>query len=156
MFTILALSALIFSCKDAPTNNQPSTQDASSKKPIEGTWQLVNAMLIEKGDTTRTDYTQGKKFIKVINDSHFSFVGHDLNKGKDTANTLFTCGAGTYMFSDTSYTEKLEFCNDRQWDGNEFHFTARINGDTLVQSGIEKVEGTGIDRLNVERYVRVK
>ena len=42
--------------------------------PIEGTWKLLTGTLIEKNDTAVTDYTKGKEFIKIINDTHFAFL----------------------------------------------------------------------------------
>ena len=140
---VLALTVL-FSCESKQAN-----------LPIEGTWQLFSATLIEKGDTTITDYTIDKKFIKIINDSHFSFISHDLNKGNDSA-ANFSAGAGTYKLVDSSYSEHLEFCSAREWENNDFHFTISIQNDTLIQTGIEKVEAAGVNRLNIEKYVRVK
>jgi hypothetical protein len=122
--------------------------------PIAGTWQLISGTLIENGDTNVTDYTKGKKFIKIINDSHFAFLLHDLNKGRDSLAT-FTAGGGSYSLSGNQYTEHLEFCSDRQWEENNFSFTITIRNDTLIQEGREKVEGTSIDRLNIEKYKRV-
>lgn len=128
-----------------------------SPSPIVGTWRLISGTLIEKGDTTITLYAGDKKFIKIINDTHFAFTAHDLVKGKDSATAMFSSGAGTYtLLSDSLYTEHLEFCSDRAWENNDFHFTVTIRNDTLVQSGVEKVEGAGVDRLNIERYVREK
>jgi len=124
--------------------------------PITGTWQLLTGTLIEKNDTTVTDYTQNKRFIKIINDTHFSFLGHDTGKGKDSANAFFSAGGGKYTLKDSTYTEHLEYCNDRNWENNKFEFTVRINNDTLVQQGVEKIEATGVNRYNIERYVRVK
>ena len=123
---------------------------------IEGTWQLQTGTLIEKNDTTVTDYTKGKQFIKIINGSHFAFFGHDLTKGKDSANAFFSSGGGKYTLTDSSYTESLEYCSDRQWENNSFKFTITINNDTLIQKGLEKVEGTDINRLNIEKYIRIK
>jgi len=54
------------------------------------------------------------------------------------------------------YTEHLDFYNDRNWEGKTFQFNVTINGDTLTQKGMEKVEGTGIDREIIEKYVRAK
>jgi hypothetical protein len=122
---------------------------------IEGTWKLLSGTLIEKNDTIVTDYTKGKSFIKAINDTHFAFMGHDLNKGKDSV-AFYSSGGGKYELQDSAYTEHLEYCNDRQWEGNDFHFTIIINNDTLIQRGIEKVEGAGIDRINIEKYIRIK
>jgi hypothetical protein len=144
--TIAIITMLLFI---ACTNNKKSS-------PIAGTWRLLSGTVIEKKDTTITDYTKDKEFIKIINDSHFSFLGHDLNKGKDSATAFFTAGGGTYTLKDSAYTEHLEYCNDRQWEHNDFSFTITIHNDTLVQQGIEKVEGTGINRVNIEKYVRLQ
>jgi hypothetical protein len=123
--------------------------------PIAGTWQLISGTLIEKGDTTVTYYTKNLSFIKIINDTHFAFLKHDLKKGKDST-ASFSSGGGSYILKDSLYTERLEFCSDREWEGNDFPFTISIQNDTLVQKGTEKVESAGINRLNIEKYTRVK
>jgi hypothetical protein len=145
-FTYLCLPFLLFiSCNNTKTSPL-----------ITGTWQLQTGTVIEKSDTTVTDYTQNKKFIKIINDTHFAFLGHDLNKGKDSANAFYSTGGGTYTLTDSSYTEHLEYCSDRNWENNKFEFTIRINNDTLIQQGVEKIEATGVNRYNIEKYVRMK
>ena len=142
---------LMISCGEKTENNLQKT----SATPIQGTWKLLSGTLIEKGDTSITDYTKDKKFIKIINESHFSFTSHDLNKGKDSTG-FFSAGAGSYTLKDSLYTEHLEFCSAREWENNDFHFTITIHNDTLVQRGIEKIESAGIERLNIEKYVRVQ
>jgi hypothetical protein len=122
---------------------------------IEGTWKLINGTLIEKSDTTITDYTKDKSFIKVINKTHFAFMGHDLTKGKDSA-AFYSSGGGRYELQDSNYTEHLEYCNNRQWEANDFHFTITISNDTLVQQGVEKIDSIGVNRINIEKYVRLK
>jgi hypothetical protein len=125
------------------------------KLPLPGTWELISGTTIEGKDTVFTDYTKNRRFIKVINQTHFAFTGHDLKKGKDTVTAFFTSGAGTYALVDSNYTEHLEFCSDRAWEGNDFSFTITIQNDTLTQTGIEKIEKIGVNRLNIERYKRV-
>jgi hypothetical protein len=126
-----------------------------TKHPIEGTWQLITGTLIEKGDTTITDYTKNISFIKIINDSHFAFLQHDLKKGKDST-AIFSSGGGKYTINDSLYTESLEYCSAREWENNDFKFNYVIKNDTLVQKGIEKIESQGVDRVNIEKYVRIK
>ena len=123
--------------------------------PLVGTWQLVTGTLIEKGDTVVTHYNNNISFIKIINDTHFAFLQHDLNKGKDSG-AVFVAGGGRYSIKDSLYKEHLEYCSARNWEGNDFSFTINIKNDTLIQSGIEKVEGAGVDRINIERYTRVQ
>ena len=125
-----------------------------TKHPIEGTWQLITGTLIEKGDTVITDYTKNISFIKIINDSHFAFLQHDLKKGKDST-AVFSSGGGKYTINDSLYTEHLEYCSAREWEGNDFKFSYLIKNDTLIQKGIEKIESQGVNRLNIEKYVRI-
>ncbi|MEO5892144.1 MAG: hypothetical protein ABIQ31_17995 [Ferruginibacter sp.] len=147
LFT-LSLAIVFFGCL---VNKSPEP----AVSPITGTWQLLSGTLIEKGDTTVTDYTKDISFIKIINDNHFAFLNHDLKKGKDSA-ASFGAGGGSYTLKDSTYTEHLEYCNDRQWEGNDFTFTISINNDTLIQRGVEKVESAGVNRLNIEKYTRLK
>jgi hypothetical protein len=142
---------MLMACGTETARN--ATQPAPT--PILGTWQLVTGTVIEKGDTTVTDYTGNVSFIKVINDSHFAFLQHDLSKGKDSA-AVFAAGGGRYSLKDSLYTEHLEYCSAREWEGNDFAFTVSIKDDTLIQRGVEKVESAGINRVNIEKYVQVK
>lgn len=147
---ILVLTFLL-SCS-GETNTAVLNKTAN---PLTGTWKLISGTLIEKGDTTVTDYTQNRSFIKIINNSHFSFLQHDLNKGKDSA-AVFVAGGGSYTLNNSTYTEHLEYCSAREWEGNDFTFNVSITNDTLVQQGTEKVESAGINRINIEKYVRLK
>jgi len=148
---IIATVILAASCNSSVKNSQIKT----GKIPIEGTWKLLTGTLIEKGDTTVIDYTHEKEFIKIINGNHFAFLSHDLSKGKN-ADSLFSAGGGPYTLDDSSYTEHLGYCNERQWEGNDFTFIVSIINDTLIQKGVEKVDSLGVDRMNIEKYVRVK
>jgi hypothetical protein len=149
LFLALALVLFIVSSCQNQTNNKPIGT------PIEGTWKLLSGTLIEKGDTTITEYTGDLSMIKIINATHFSFLNHDLRKGSDST-AVFSAGGGRYTLSGDQYTEHLEYCSYRQWEGNTFPFTLTISGDTLVQQGVEKIEELGVERLNVEKYIRVR
>ena len=148
---ITATLMIIVSCGTSVQHN--NTKPATI--PIEGSWKLLTGTLIENNDTVVTDYTKGKEFIKVINATHFAFLMHDLAKGRDV-DAAYSSGGGSYLLKDSLYTEHLVYCNDRQWEGNEFHFTVTINNDTLIQQGIEKIDSLGVNRINIEKYVRIK
>lgn len=83
------------------------------------------------------------------------FFNHDLKSGKDSTSS-FSAGGGTYVLEGDQYTEYLEYCNERTWEGHTFQFTLIVKGDTLLQQGIEKIEDLGVERLNIERYLKVK
>jgi hypothetical protein len=149
-FAIIALLLISTTC-----NNPKANSDNKEHLHLEGTWQLISGTLVEKGDTTITDYTEGQQMIKIINATHFSFLNHDLNKGKDST-AMFVAGGGRYSLDGDHYTEYLDYCSDRAWEGHTFPFVISIQNDTLTQRGIEKVEDAGVERLNIEKYMRVR
>jgi hypothetical protein len=147
---ILTCTALMVSCGVKTGKNE-----LQNTVPITGTWRLLTGTLIENGDSTVTDYTRNVSFIKIINDTHFAFLQHDLNQGRDST-AVFVAGGGRYTLTDSLYTEHLEYCSDRAWEGNDFSFTVTVKNDTLVQQGMEQVDEAGVNRLNIEKYVRIK
>ena len=147
----ILISATLMCC----STETPHDSSKPTLMPIVGTWKLITGTLIEKGDTVITDYTKNISFVKIINDTHFAFLQHDLSKGKDSA-AVFASGGGSYSLSDSLYTEHLEYCSARDWEGHDFTFTITIKNDTLIQRGVEKVESAGINRINIEEYIRVK
>ena len=146
----LLLSTAFFSCEVKPARNESTTS-----LPIVGTWRLLSGTLIEKGDTVVTDYTKGLSFIKIINKSHFAFFSHDLKNGKDSS-AIFNSGGGTYSLVDNLYTEHLEYCSAREWENHDFEFVLTLKNDTLIQHGVEIIEAADVNRLNIEKYVRMK
>jgi hypothetical protein len=151
---LLVIALGIFaSCNEEPES--PANEVQAEENGIVGTWKLVRGTLIEKGDTTVTDYTKDRSFIKVLNNTHFAFLLHDLKSGKDSGN-VFTAGGGKYTLNDSTYTEHLEYCSDRSWEGHDFTFTVSVTADTLIQRGVEKIEAQGVERFNEEVYVREK
>ena len=149
-FCILTIAFM--ACGTKTTHENTATKQAI---PLVGTWQLISGMTIEKGDTTKTDYTTGQSFIKIINNTHFAFLKHDLSGGKGKTAT-YDSGGGRYTLVDSLYTEELDYCTEREWEKHSFNFTLSIHNDTLTQQGTEVVETAGVNRINVEQYVRVK
>ncbi len=146
----ITLIIILLSC------NMKAIEDKSKMHlPIIGTWKLLSGTIIENGDTAVTDYTKNISFIKIINDSHFAFLKHDLKNGKDSS-AVFGCGGGRYSLVDSIYSEHLEYCNDREWENHDFEFILTIKNDTLTQQGIEKIANIGVNRINIEKYVRLE
>jgi hypothetical protein len=149
IFIVLLFSGnLLPSCKEKTPTPAPTLT-------LNGSWQLISATTITKGVASVTDYTKDQRMIKVINDSHFCFLKHDMNTPKDSANN-FDAGGGRYTLSGDQYTEHLDYYKDKNWEGKTFSFTVAINNDTLIQRGMEKVEKEGIDREIIEKYIRIK
>lgn len=129
--------------------------DKQSSPSLKGTWQLISATSTEK-DSTFSTFNSKVKMIKIINSSHFAFLSHDITGAKDSTRAAYTAGGGTYTLNDSLYTENLEYFSDPQWENHKFEFVVKIQNDTLVQKGVEKLEKLGIDRVIIEKYVRVK
>jgi hypothetical protein len=145
LFSCLILSIVFLSCQTGEND----------KNDLQGTWQLLSETKIERGDTTFTEASKDQRMIKIINDTHFAFLRHDLKQGKDSAAATFVAGGGSYTLKDNVYTEELEFCNFREWENHAFTFNVEIKDDTLIQKGEEKLEGLNINRIIIEKYVRV-
>lgn len=151
--TSAILSVILIVLINCAERKEPLRPEVADE--LQGTWKLLTGTLIENGDTTVTDYTTGVSFIKIINDTHFAFLHHDTGAKSDSAR-IFSSGGGSYTLRDSLYTEHLEFCTAREWENHDFSFVITIHNDTLVQSGVEIVESAGVNRVNVERYVRVQ
>ena len=133
--------------------NQTKTNTGRDPLSITGTWKLVFSQAITNGDTVNTTPQNNVEMIKIINGSHFAFFQHDLNKGRDTT-AVYSSGSGTYTLKGDSYSEYLEYCNARDWEGHEFKFTVDLKKDSLIQRGIEKIENLNVNREITEIYIR--
>jgi len=154
LFVALVLLSLV--------NCQPEKKELTLKDNLIGSWKLFYAVSIKK-DTTIHNDPPGTTMIKILNDTHFAFLQHDVRQAGDTtqsdANRIFGAGGGTYDLQDSSYTEHLEYCTARGYEGHDFNFTIAIKGDTLIQTGIEKLKDIGVGEENVqliEKYIRIK
>lgn len=131
------------------------TTKSPESSPIIGTWQLISGTTIKDKDTTFTDYTKGQEMIKIITPTHFSFLRHELNHGKDST-ADYSAGGGRVKIEDGKYKEYLDYFNVREWEGGEFEFDYEVKGDTLIIKGIEKVEKLGVNHINIEKYLKKK
>lgn len=126
-------------------------------RALSGTYRMLQSTTIKGSDTTHVSVdTSRTEMLKIFNRTHFSFFNHDKAKGTDSLNQLYVSGAGTYQLAGHDYTENLDFCNYREWEGKQFHFTLEFKGDTLIQSGEEAIPELGIKQIIRETYVKVK
>jgi hypothetical protein len=152
---LLPLAAIaLASC----TQKQASTETVVADKPMSpmvGTWKLVSAITVTKGDTVKDYPVPNQEMLKVLNATHFAFMRHDLSHGKGKDAT-YTAGGGTYDYKDGKYTEHLAYLNAREWEGKDFDFSVQFKGDTLIQKGIEKIDSLNINHEITETYVKQK
>ncbi|SDL41269.1 hypothetical protein [Pedobacter antarcticus] len=141
------------SCTQQKSENLADDNKNELAGQLKGSWRLLSAVTLENGKTTVQDYSKAQRMIKIINDDHFAFLKHDLKPSKAGKNN-FDAGGGSYKLIGDQYTESLDFYNDPNWEGKSFTFTIKIQGDTLVQTGVEKVEKAGVDRTITEKYLR--
>jgi len=116
---------------------------------IEGTWEMVYAEIIEN-DSLKLKDLSNTSFIKIINKSHFSFFNQENSGTKN-----YYSGAGSYILKDGNYTETLNFTTVEAIKKHQFSFKIVVKGDTLIQSGIEKVAAAGINRYILEKYIKL-
>ena len=116
---------------------------------IEGTWEMVYAEIIEN-DSLKLKDLSNTSFIKIINKSHFSFFNQENSGTKN-----YYSGAGSYILKDDNYTETLNFTTLEAIKKHQFSFKIVVKGDTLIQSGIEKVAAAGINRYILEKYIKL-
>jgi hypothetical protein len=149
MFSMLFSAGILVAC----TNENDKKNELTAQ--LQGSWRLRSAITVENGQEKFSDYSKDQEMIKIINGTHFSFLKHDLKLNKEGENN-FDAGGGRYKLVGEEYTEFLDFYNDKNWEGKSFNFKIKIQNDTLVQTGIEKVESAGVDRTITERYVKIK
>jgi hypothetical protein len=150
---LLVLSAIaLASCNQKPV---AAIQEGTPAAPLIGTWKLVSAITVTKGDTVKDYPVPNQEMLKIFNTTHFAFMRHDLSKGKGKDAT-YTAGGGTYELNGEKYTEHLAYLNAREWEGRDFNFTVQFKNDTLIQKGIEKIDSLNINHEIIETYVKQK
>ncbi len=118
--------------------------------PITGSWKLFYNE-IKQGDSIQIKDLSAIDFIKIINNTHFSFI----NQPKDSLGKFYA-GGGSYTFDGENYSETLNYIAYKAIRGHVFNFKIEIKGDTLIQYGKEKVKTANIDRDIIEKYLRIK
>jgi len=126
------------------------TKKEALETRIEGTWKMIAAQTFE-GDSIKHKDLTNTTFIKIINKNHFAFFNQENN-----SNANFYGGAGTYTLQGKYYTETLNFTAVEAIKNHRFSFTVEFKGDTLIQSGFEKIEEAGINIHITETYIKLK
>ena len=110
---------------------------------------MIYAEIVEN-DSVKLKDLSNTTFIKIINKTHFSFFNQEIKGNKN-----FYSGAGSYVLEGEKYTETLAFTTIEAIKNHQFSFKVIIKGDTLIQSGIEKVKAAGINRFIIEKYIKL-
>ena len=107
IFLIASLLVLLIGC-------------GGGSKSIKGTWEMVYPESKDGPTTPRS--------IKIVSDTHFAF-GSTTDKGRIFA------GGGTYTFSDSTYTEFIQYHTMRFLVGQQLEFRCVIDNDKWYHSG---------------------
>lgn len=145
LFIIIAALTFLYACKEKPGGAEAKPND------IRGTWKLISGKTIDKHTGKTSEYRMNFEMIKVINDTHFAFVKHSTDP-KDSLG--FDAGGGSYTLNGNAYTEHLQYYKNKKWEGQKFAFKITVVNDTLTQTGVEKVEKEGVDRVIIEKYIK--
>jgi len=145
IFIIAAALVFLNSCKE---NGEPA---ADKVNDIRGTWKLISGKIIDKNSGKTSSYPMNFEMIKIINDTHFAFLKHSKNL-KDSLG--FDAGGGSYTLNGQVYTEHLQYYKNKNWEGQKFAFKISVSNDTFTQTGVEKVEKEGVDRVIIEKYIK--
>ena len=118
-YTLITIIVLIFlfSSFTGPTNK------------LEGTWELVSGKIILPDTTIVMPQTQFGHAIKVFNKTHFATIHQDTTKKELYGN------AGTYILTEDTYTENLEFASGIKNIGKTLSYTSTIEGNQWTLSG---------------------
>ncbi|MFY0630483.1 MAG: hypothetical protein JXR05_08885 [Flavobacteriaceae bacterium] len=127
-----------------------SAKEPTNSNNIEGSWKMVYAETKENDSIVRKDLSN-TSFVKFIGKNHFAF----FNQENSSASNFYS-GGGTYSLKGDNYTETLKFSANKAIRNHAFSFTVRIVGDTLIQSGLEKVPAANMNREIIEKYIKLK
>ena len=139
VLAILLLFFLLLSCSKRQNTNA-----------LIGTWKMVYAETLENDSLVVKDLSN-TEFIKIINQDHFAF----FNQQKESENRFYS-GGGSYLLNGNNYYETLSYISKVNLRGHVFPFHIEFRGDTLIQSGIEKVEKANISRKITEKYIKMR
>ena len=128
--SIFLIFAFLLSC---------TTNVQEKKNPIEGTWELVSSKWSSPDTTSTFPDTDYYRMIKMISRTHFVFVIQDTSVENSDG-----FGGGKYTLDGDKYTEHVEFLSDSELIGKSVTYTVKVEGDTLIQSGIYPAKKYGI------------
>lgn len=113
---------------------------------LTGTWQL-SSYKYGISNPSFIDVPQTRRRVKIINESHFTWVEFDASSGKVTQSA-----GGIYTLDGDTYTESIDFgLGMDSYIGSKHDFTYKVIGDILF------ISGSLSDELKIEEiWQRVK
>lgn len=121
----IAVLAVAFGLRAQP--EQPRSSGAHL-----GTWQLVSFKYgADRQDFT--DFPQNQRRLKLITDTHFTWVQFDTATKKSQS-----MAGGAYSLSGDTYTESIDFADAgmASYLGAKHTFKIRVEGDKFFLSGL--------------------
>lgn len=126
--------------------NEKKVKSSRKSNQITGTWEL-KLYKYGSGSDGFTEASPGTCRIKLINDTHFTWVTFDRNTRK-----VLSSAGGTYTLDKDNYTESIDYgLGMDSYLGNKPVYNIKVEGDNLFLSG-ELVSGYKIEEV----WLRVK
>jgi hypothetical protein len=133
--TAMAIAVLTISAGPGASESKQKTVS------ITGTWQLAS---YKYGSALSgfTDVPPGQKRIKLITDTHFTWINYDTN-----TNRITSSAGGTYTLVGDTYTESIDFgMGMDSYLGNKPAYKVTVEGDMFFLSG-ELTESYKIEEI---------
>ena len=99
----------------------------ASENVFTGTWQLISGEYIDHNDKLIEYDTLNLHSIKVISETHFSFV-------KMSGDKFWSAGSGTYHYTKKEYTESPVYTSYNAPKGKKYIFKYTKQGDKWFSS----------------------
>ena len=139
LIALIAATAIALLTACATSNQEEKSQTATNS--IMGTWQL-NLYKYGSGTSTFTESSANIGIIKLITDTHFTWIHFDK-----TTKKVFSSAGGTYTLTGNIYTESIDFgLGMDSYLGNKPAYTIKVEGDMLFLSG-DLTEGFKIEEV---------
>ena len=119
-----------------------SEEKEAPKNPLLGTWELIK---IKYGAATDfTDFPKERRRLKLITDTHWSWVEYDTAGPKEAK----VGAGGPYTLKDDTYTETIEFATGPMsaYLDKKHAFKIKLDGDKCHVSG-ELADGLKIEDI---------
>ncbi len=108
----------------------------ADEPPFSGTWKLISGEYIDYEGNLVNYESLHLQSLKVINDTHFSFVTMSGDK-------FWSAGSGTFTYTSNEYVESPVYTSYESPKGKQYKFTYKFAGNKWFSARWE--DGTRVE-----------